>query len=229
MKKKNVELDRMLLMSISFTLLLLTARIIFSGQMVYLFYPWNLFLALVPLLLSRKLKKYKKMSVKSFFIIAGWLLFFPNAPYLITDIFHFNQRLPVPYWYDLLLVMSGAWNGLILGIISLIEVEKFLMKIIKPFWVNCFCLLSFFLCAYGVYIGRFLRFNSWWVITNPETVLRQSAHHVLLPENYPQLWTFTFSFAVLLALIYFTLKKLSFYFRESITKNYWEDKMAGEI
>jgi uncharacterized membrane protein len=116
--------------------------------------------------------------------------------------------LPVPYWYDLLLVISGAWNGLILGMVSLMNVEIFLRRFLKPGWVKLAVVASLFLGSYGVFIGRFLRFNSWNVITDPRILVYTSAHHVLLPRNYPKLWVFTILFTVFLGIIYYTLQYL---------------------
>jgi uncharacterized membrane protein len=211
MKKKPNGLERMLSFSVAFTISLLIWRIIFSGNLTYGFYPLNLFLATVPFLLSNQLKKHEKITWKTILLIAGWLLFFPNAPYLITDIFHFTQRAPVPAWFDLLIVISGAWNGLILAIASLLQVENFLSKKLKPFWVSSITLFIMLLSSCGVYIGRFLRFNSWDIITQPFLLFKTSEKHILFPFDYLQLWAFTFSFALMLSLVYFTIKKLPVY------------------
>ena len=201
-------LSRMLLLSIAFSMSLLLVRFYYSSTLDYSFYGWNTFLAAIPYVASTQLLKLKKMNVLAILLLLMWLLFFPNAPYIITDLFHYEERLPVPYWYDLVLVISAAWNGLILGIVSLMNVEKFLSRYLKPFWVRVCELASLLLCGYGVFIGRFLRFNSWDMIKDPRILVYTSAHHVLLPQHYEKLWVFTVLFAVFLGIIYFTLKKL---------------------
>jgi uncharacterized membrane protein len=126
MIKKLNGFERMVLLSILFTIILVVIRYLSTSDQQYFFYPWNLFLATVPYFFSRRLKKYKQINLKVMATLCCWLLFLPNAPYVITDFFHFEERPPVPYWFDLLLVVSGAWNGAVLGITSLMQVERFL-------------------------------------------------------------------------------------------------------
>lgn len=208
MSIKISGISKMLLLSIGFSMSLLVLRFFYSATFDYSFYGWNTFLAAIPYLVSTQLLHLKKMNGLALLLLLIWLVFFPNAPYIITDLFHYEERLPVPYWYDLVLVISSAWNGLILGIVSLMNVEKFLSRYWKPFWVTVCEFVSLLLCGYGVFIGRFLRFNSWDVVTDPRILLYSSARHVLLPQQYPKLWAFTLLFSVLLGIIYFTVKKL---------------------
>ncbi|MEO7530137.1 MAG: DUF1361 domain-containing protein [Sediminibacterium sp.] len=201
--------SKMLLLSVGFLMSLLLVRFIYSNNtLVYRFYGWNTFLAAIPYFISTQLIKISKLNVAAIVLIGLWLLFFPNAPYLITDLFHYEERADVPFWYDLLIVVSGAWNGLILGMTSLMNVEKFLARHVKPIWVTISVFFSLLLCSYGVFIGRFLRFNSWNIVTDPRGLVYTSAHHVLSPQNYPKLWVFTILFTVFLTIVYFTLKKL---------------------
>ena len=213
MNIKISTLSKMLLVSIAFSMSLLLVRVIYADSLDYRFYVWNTFLAATPYAVSTQIEKLKKLNAAVILLLITWLLFFPNAPYIITDIFHYEQRFPVPFWYDLILVISCAWNGLILGMASLMNVEKFMSKHLKPGWVfvcECFSLI---LCSYGIFIGRFLRFNTWDIITDPRSLMYTSAHHVLVPQNYGKLWVFTLLFAVLLGVIYFTLKQLPHIFR----------------
>lgn len=208
MKLKISSTSKLLLLSVGFTIALWIVRCIYSGTLSYGFYAWNLFLAGIPYFISTRLIKYDKISKGVIALLLAWLLFFPNAPYIITDLFHYMERPPVPYWYDLILVITGAWNGLILGLISLMNVELFLGKHLKPLLVKATVLLSFLLCGYGVFIGRFLRFNSWNIISDPYDLAYTSAHHVFFPLHYPNLWVFTLLFAMMLGIIYYTLQLL---------------------
>ena len=208
MIKKISAVEKMLMLSIGFTMTLLCIRIARTHELTYIFYAWNMVLAVIPFVFSRRLEHQSKFGLIACLFIGGWLLFFPNAPYIITDLFHYKEREPVPKWYDLLLVTSAAWNGLLLGIASLMQVETFLAKHIKAIWVRLAVFASMVLCGYGIYIGRFLRFNSWNVVTKPSRLANASAHHILQPQDNLKLWGFTFLFAAMFGIIYFTLKAM---------------------
>ena len=208
MNLKVSATSKMLLLCVGFTMSLLLIRILYSQTLDYSFYGWNTFLAAIPYFVSTQLIKLRRFAFAAFLFLFVWLIFFPNAPYLITDLLHYEERPPVPFWYDILLVISATWNGLILGFTSLMNVELFLSRYIKPVWVTVCVFISLLLCSYGVFLGRFLRLNSWDIASKPIDLAYTSAHHVLQPQRYPKLWVFTVLFAVVLSLIYFTLKKL---------------------
>jgi uncharacterized membrane protein len=167
-----------------------------------------LFLATIPLVFSRRLAREKKVNIKVGLILVGWLLFFPNAPYIVTDIFHFKSREPIPRWFDLLLVISAAWNGLILGFVSLMNIEAFLLRHFTTKRVTMFVVVSLAACSFGIYLGRFLRFNSWNVINNPYQLVSAIATRVIHPFEHVRTWGFTVLFALFITLVYFTLKQL---------------------
>jgi uncharacterized membrane protein len=126
----KMSFSKKIIIPLAFTLSLLIIRIILSNELTYIFLAWNLFLAWIPFALSQRLHGVKNRW-KLFFLVGGWLLFLPNAPYIITDFLHLKQRFPIPYWYDILLLFSAALNGLLLGLLSLFTVEKFLDS---PLW-----------------------------------------------------------------------------------------------
>src|SRR6185503_17284547 len=112
-----MSFSKRIIIPLAFTLSLLIIRILLSNELTYIFLAWNLFLAWIPFALSQKLSKLNNRW-KILFITALWLLFLPNAPYIITDFLHLKQRTPIPYWYDILLLFSASLNGLLLGILS---------------------------------------------------------------------------------------------------------------
>src|SRR4051794_33418435 len=112
MKLQVSNISKMLLLSVGFTMLMLAVRMAYSSTLEYSFYGWNTFLAAIPYLISTQLLRLRKIHVTAVVMLCVWLLFFPNAPYIITDLLHYEERPPVPFWYDILLVISAAWNGL---------------------------------------------------------------------------------------------------------------------
>ncbi|MEO6219261.1 MAG: DUF1361 domain-containing protein [Ginsengibacter sp.] len=208
--KANISgTNKILFISIFFTMLLLAIRIIHTHEYVYAFYPWNLFLALIPLASSKRLRNQTRFGWKALFYLAIWLLFFPNAPYLLTDLFHFTERDGCPPWFDLILVSSASWNGIVIATISLLQVENFLGKCLHYKMVRMMIFCFIVLCAYGVYLGRFLRFNSWDVIANPGDLAYYIKNSLIHPRQNFSTWAFTLIFSLLFGIIFFTIKGLN--------------------
>ncbi|HEX6849636.1 MAG TPA: DUF1361 domain-containing protein [Chitinophagaceae bacterium] len=195
-----------IIIPLAFTLSLLTIRIILSSELTYIFLAWNLFLAWIPFALSQKLGEVK-IRWKLFFLIGLWLLFLPNAPYIITDFLHLKQRFPIPYWYDILLLFSAALNGLLLGLLSLLTIEKILINRYGKKFSGIIILCSFFLCAFGIYMGRYLRWNSWDIIVNPGEIATDIADRVFNPFDHFGTWSVTFLFGSFFYVIYYSIKK----------------------
>jgi len=148
------------------------------------------------------------MNFRAICLLAMWLLFFPNAPYLVTDLFHFSEREGCPVWFDLILVSSASWNGIMIATISLLRVEEFLRKCFNHKKVLLLLLFFIVLCGYGVYLGRFPRFNSWDIITNPTGLAYYITNSLIHPHRNISVWAFTATFSWLFGIIFFTIKIL---------------------
>ena len=199
--------SKKIIIPLSFTIFLLIVRIVLSGQLTYIFLAWNLFLAWIPFAISRKLTGARNRWT-IFLLVGAWLLFLPNAPYIITDFLHLKQRPSIPYWYDILLLFSAALNGLLLGLLSLFNVEKFLAGRYGNRISGLLILCSFFLCAFGIYMGRYLRWNSWDIITNPGGIATDILERVFNPFDHFGTWSVTFLFGSFFYIIYYSVKNL---------------------
>jgi uncharacterized membrane protein len=200
-----------LLLSSGFSCLLLLARMVVTGSIEYIFLPWNLFLAFVPYWITQWMtNNISSIENKWKLLLAAtvWLLFIPNSFYIITDLFHLTHVDTAPKWFDLLLIFSFAWNGIIAGVLSLRRVEQ-IATVIKG---KKFSVLLVFgvmwLSAFGIYIGRFLRFNSWDVVTDPFSLASEIIGMVLNPFHNGYAWGMTVCYAVFMTLLYFTIQKL---------------------
>jgi uncharacterized membrane protein len=200
-----MNFSKKVIIPVSFTIVLLIVRIILSGQLTYIFLAWNLFLAWIPFAISQKIDGAQNRW-RIFLLTGAWLLFLPNAPYIITDFLHLRQRPPIPYWYDILLLFSAALNGLLLGLLSLFNVEKFLTDRYGNRISGLLILCSFFLCAFGIYMGRYLRWNSWDIITNPGGIATDILERIINPFDHFGTWSVTFLFGSFFYVIYSTVK-----------------------
>ena len=150
------------------------ARLDVWGTTNLLYLIWNLFLAWVPYLISLFFIK-KNMSVKYFIpIFLVWLLFFPNALYLVTDSLHIFSSLPALLWYDSLLLFFFGLIGLLLGTLSLFRIHQYLKNHLNYFFSEISVFLTCLLASFGIYLGRFERFISWDVFLNPNQLIKNS-------------------------------------------------------
>ncbi len=189
-----------------FTCCLLICRIFISESLFYSFLPWNMFLAWIPLFVSGLIKRSDKFLQLVFILI--WLLFLPNSLYIITDLLHLRYRAPIPMWFDIMLIFSAALNGLMFAYISLIRIEQFFMeKFNKGTSVTLIC-LSLFLSSFGVYLGRFLRLNSWDVINDPYPLIQGITDRFLFPTDHPTTWSMTIVISLFTGVFYFIISRM---------------------
>lgn len=184
-------------------------RYYISETKVFLFLNWNLFLAWIPFFISSFLVIFKIRSKLSLVVaITVWILFFPNSPYILTDLFHLRSRNAVPIWYDLVVILSYAWTGLFCGFISLLDIEKLLSDYFKKPTINIITVLFLFLTSFGVYLGRFLRWNSWDVLSNPFGLFNDVLVRIVYPMDYTKTWGVTVLMGVMLNFMYLIMKSL---------------------
>ncbi len=201
-----------------FATMLEVIRIFYSGNIGFVFLIWNLFLAYIPLYISYFLQKQgtgRHLENVSVFLI--WLLILPNAPYLVTDLIHFGIRHDVPRWFDLFLLFTYALCGLLLGVCSMIMMLEYLSKYYSKTIVSMLLPTISIACGYGVYIGRFLRWNSWSIVTHPLKLIEQCMQPIMYPWQHSATWLVTIQIAILMVGSYRVLRELSSS-KTSITK-----------
>nr|MBP6516586.1 DUF1361 domain-containing protein [Chitinophagales bacterium] len=105
-------------------------------------------------------------------------------------------------WFDAFLLNAFAWNGLLLGLFSLQHAHVFLNQQLSPTraWFGMIGVIC--LSGLGVYMGRYLRFNSWDVLANPFEIIQTIFTQLIHPFHYHTLWLFSAGFAAILMMSY---------------------------
>ena len=195
---------------------LVVARILWSGNVQYAFLIWNLFLAWVPLFFALLACEHVKGDARPgwrFLGFAGaWLLFFPNAPYIFTDVvhlrYHLFMNLYARFWVDLAVILTCALTGLVVGFISLYMMQSVVKRQLGPLASWVFIAAMAVLSSLGICIGRFLRFNSWDIATKP-VKFYQDVDAWLESFSHPATIAFPLLFAAFLFTAYLMLYALT--------------------
>ena len=201
------------LLSISMTLsiVLLMIRMKITHSFFFLFLVWNLFLAVIPFGISTYLVSLPKLNKIGLFLwFCVWLLFLPNAPYIVTDLIHLRMSYSNLIWLDILIVSSFAYNGLLLFYLSILDMKQILQPYLTKTIISYSLTAILFLSSFGVYLGRFLRYNSWEIISNPKYLFVDIINMLTQPFANKEAWLFTILFGSFLSvgfLIFNHIKK----------------------
>ena len=217
----TLSFQKAMIAFLAFIGLLITVRIFYTGSTLYLFLVWNIFLAWIPYILSCFFSDYRaKEKWKQLFLFASWLLFFPNALYIVTDLIHLEEATHVPLWYDAVLLFASSFIGIMMAFVSLQKAEYLLNGFFSKRIVMALIPLILFLASFGVYLGRFQRWNSWDVIHNPLSLGIDILSRFVSPVDHMKTWAITIIFTALYSLLYFLVK--------IIPQALAENKTAGE-
>lgn len=160
----------------------------YAQDLRFRFLAWNLVLAVIPALAAAAVRHEAERGARVSAVACGaiWLLFLPNAPYLITDLVHLVPRPPVPYWFDIALFSSFAGAGVLAAFSSFQDVQQVVAR--RFGWAASWLVLALaaFASGFGIYLGRMQRWNSWDVLVQPMDLLRVVAERLLAPWHDPR-------------------------------------------
>lgn len=214
---------------IAFVFLLILAFTIWFDSIYFVYLIWNIFLAYIPFFISLNLLKYKDNifsntknvlinNVKTKLMLFGigaffWVIFFPNTLYLVTDLIHLKANVIVPLWFDFVLLFSCAYIGLYLGLNSLFHIEQILLSKFNNRKTNFIILFFILISSFGIYLGRFLRFNSWDLLIRPKFIISDIYNIFLYPENHKEAYILTAIFFIFSTMFYFFWRNFIKYFK----------------
>jgi len=160
---------------------------------------WNLFLAWIPFVLALVLYDVARRGAGAPRLLvfgAAWLLFLPNAPYIATDVIWLGDLGSGTYWHDPVLITAAAGLGLVLGFVSIFLVQAVVAERLGRLagWATAGGVLA--LSGLGVYLGRYERWNSWEVLTEPTKVAAGLGAGLVDPLAYPRPLALSAFFAV---------------------------------
>jgi uncharacterized membrane protein len=200
---------------------LFAGRVYLSHNSAFRFLVWNLFLAWIPYLFALSVTLLHQRLPRRWWLLlipgALWLLFLPNAPYIVTDLWHLDDRKPVPVWYDIGMLATFAWTGLFLAVASLNAMQRVVRdycgRVVS--WLFVFGAIG--ASGLGIYLGRFLYWNSWDLIFQPHGVLMDVAVRLVHPIRYSQTYGVALLFAAFFLVCYVTFASVEQRRLEEIT------------
>jgi uncharacterized membrane protein len=201
-------------------ILLVVARVAYSETGRHTGLVWNLFLAWIPFMLAyfAHLVSWRRSTLYLIIPIIAflWLIFFPNAPYMLTDLQDLARRsFDAPLWYDVIIVVWASWTGMLLGVISLYLMQDIIIRTFGRVtgWIFVFVISA--LSSFGVYVGRFVRLNSWDILENPTEVAQEILGLVIDPSR--RLAAFTILYTIFFLFVFLLLYSFSHMLHERAT------------
>ncbi len=207
--------NKTLIFSTLFIILLLAVRYVLSKEITYIFLVWNLFLAWLPFIISQIIRLYhQKIHSRILFILllTIWIALYPNAPYIVTDLLHLKPRQNIPLWFDMALLFLSACTGLFLGLLSVYNMQITIKKKSSKTIARIVSGGVFFSAGFGVYIGRYLRWNSWDLMMQPLPLFRDFMRNITDLHSLWQILSIAFLFFVIQLILYL-------FFIEIVKKN----------
>jgi uncharacterized membrane protein len=168
---------------------LVAFRVAYSHSFEDVPYLWNLFLAWIPFALALLIYDGHRRGARPVQLLALgllWLLFLPNAPYIVTDFKYLADMTGKTFLFEGLLIGTAASTGLLLGFMSLYLIQAIVRRAAGARYAWLFVFVALGLSSVGVYLGRVLRWNSWDVFVRPGSLLGELAGALVDPLAHPR-------------------------------------------
>ena len=205
-------------------LALSAVRYFYSGTIRHLYLPWNLFLALLPLVFAFASTQSKGVRAGIFALL--WLAFLPNSFYIVTDFIHLNpieaniegyqvgnyryanEANSPGILFDAVLIFMYAAYGFFAGLLSISLIHDKLIKKVKSRQAWALVIGAIALSSFAIYIGRVLRWNSWDILARPGQLLADVVDIFINPVQNSEAWAMSGLFFFATASFYLFYRSL---------------------
>ena len=210
---------------------LVAARVAYSDTGYRLDLIWNLFLAWIPFILSYLAHSISWRQIWLYLVIpiiaVLWLIFFPNAPYMLTDLQDLTRKSAgAPLWYDVIIIVWCSWTAMLLGVVSLYLMQDIVQRKFGRMFGWSFVFAISALSSFGIYIGRFVRLNSWDILQDPAETAMEILGIIIDPSR--RLAAFLVSYTVFFLFVYLLLYSFGHMLREqTVSTGETEEQLAS--
>ncbi len=191
------------------SVLLLVARFIVFGDLEFWYLTWNLLLAALPLLfvwlLLQRLRTSSWVSWQNAALTLLWLGFLPNSFYLVTDFIHLAEVSSSTIVFDAVMMMTFTLTGLLLGFASILPLHRLLRQRLVPATADGLIAIVFALCSFAIYLGRYMRWNTWDILVNPAGLLFNVSDSLVNPRTGGEAWSTTLLFFAYISVLYIAI------------------------
>ena len=192
--------------------LLLAVRVVATDSTRYLFLVWNLLLGLFPLFVlvlhSIYLKKHSWQSLGSLLLVFIFIAFLPNSFYIMTDYTHLRGASEINVNYDILMINAFVFAGLIWGYCATSQFHRELRMRLPEMQSTIIMGLIFLAISFAIYLGRFVRWNSWDILLQPAAIIFDVSEQVVNPNVHSNAYLYTSAFFIVLFSVHYTLWRL---------------------
>lgn len=175
---------------------MLAGRFVVTGSTRLGFLAWNLMLAWIPTVCSLWFipRGRLRRPILTMLLLLVWFVFLPNTFYVLSDFIHLRATGDINVLYDVVMLFSYASIGFGLGLVSLGVMHSWFRRTFSKLVSASVIYGTIFLCSFAIYLGRYLRWNSWDIVTNPLGLLVDISDRALAPLDHPKTLSTTFIF-----------------------------------
>lgn len=210
--KTDQKILKTLLLPVVVCSVFLVARIFITDSGRYLFLFWNLLLAMIPLavlfVLKNNLRLARLTSPMNVILTFVFVAFLPNAFYIVTDYTHLRGASEININYDILLITAFAVTGLLWGYCATLEFHRQLETRLGAKKALGLISLVFLASSFAIYLGRFVRWNSWDILFQPAAIIFDVSEQVINPRMHENAYYYTGAFFLFLISIHLVLRQL---------------------
>ncbi len=198
-------------------------RVAWTDSILFLILPYNLVLGWIPLpfaVVGAGLMR-RRWGLLSLVCFAAWLVWVPNSAYLVTDLVHLRSRTGIPHVYDSAMCAAFAVAGVLVGLAStsivVSAVQDGLSDLLSRVTSRSTTLARvsvdlalpavFTVIGLGVWCGRYLRWNTWDLLTRPQQVVVSILEPALAGSTH--LWGITLTVGAGLWVSWLALQSLN--------------------